>query len=464
MKTLLKWVFGICAVIMFAVVFACVNTAVGTGVIMMSPLILGGFTEEQTKSFSDFMSKQSEAIQTQVKALVDAAKEGELLKELKGLLMGSENAKGIKELLPIMQKQLDEQNLELQKMAKGGPSKEVKTFAQELREQLTKEAANLKGMTERKVKELQIELKSFLETANASITTGSLLPTPQFEAGVSKAPDRMPFMLDIISTGIANSLTIYWAQRKTRTDNSGTVTEGTLTTLAAGTVIQSILGYETKNASMQNILAFIKVSANSLDDVDWLLSEIQTELLTLMALKLDGELLNGTVAADGFDGVYTVATAFNAGGKTLATGVKPNKFDALKFAATQIKKANFRPNYVILNPDDVLAMELERDDNGAYLFPPYLAVQPQFAGIRIVENNGMTSGAYLIGDFSKAKFWMRKGMDLKIHDQNEDDAITQLKTVTLYMRGTLVVKDADKLAFVKDTFTDTITEITAAGV
>ena len=55
---------------------------------------------------------------------------------------------------------------------------------------------------------------------------------------------------------------------------------------------------------------------------------------------------------------------------------------------------------------------------------------------------------------------MRKGMDLKIWDQNDDDAVKQLKTVTLYMRGTLVVKDADKLAFVKDSFSDSITEIT----
>lgn len=359
-----------------------------------------------------------------------------------------------------MQKQLDDQNIELQKM-KVNPTEAQKSFAQELREKLTKEAANLKGMSERKVASLQFEMKSFLESTNASITTGSLLPTPQFEVGVSKAPDRMPFMLDIISTGIANSLTVYWTQRKTRTDNSGWVTEGTLTTLEAGTVTQSVLGYETKSASMQDILAFIKASNNSLDDIDWLLSEIQTELLTLMALKLDAALLTGTVAVNGFDGVLTVATAFNAGGKTLGVGVKPNKYDALKFAATQIKKANFKPNYVILNPDDVLAMELERDNDGAYLFPPYLNIQPQFAGIRIVENNGMTSGSYLIGDFSKAKFWMRKGMDLKIHDQNENDALTQLKTITLYMRGTLVVKDADKLAFVTDTFADSIAEITS---
>jgi hypothetical protein len=104
-------------------------------------------------------------------------------------------------------------------------------------------------------------------------------------------------------------------------------------------------------------------------------------------------------------------------------------------------------------------MELERDDKGGYVWPPYLQSTPQFAGIQIVENTGITSGTYLIGDFSKAKFWIRKGFELKIWDQNEDDAINQLKTLTLYMRGTLVVKDADTAAFVTDTFTDSLAEI-----
>lgn len=368
----------------------------------------------------------------------------------------------VKKDLHAKQEQLDAVMTE-QKKAAHVPSVETKSFAQELKEKLMAEAANLKGMTSGKVDKLKMEIKSFLETANASVTTGSLIPTPQFEAGVNKAPDRMPFILDIISTGVANSLTVYWTQRKTRTDNSGFVTEGTLTTLAGGTVTESVLGYETKSASMQNIVAFIKASNNSIEDIDWLLSEIQTELLTLMALKLDASLLTGTVATTGYDGILTSATAFAAGGKTLATGVTPNNYDALKFAATQIKKANYRPNYVVLNPDDLNAMELSRDDNGNYLWPPYLAAQPQFAGIKIIENNGITSGTYLIGDFSKAKFWMRKGMELKIWDQNDTDVQTQQKTITLYMRGVLVIKDADKLAFVTDTFADSIAEITAAG-
>lgn len=362
----------------------------------------------------------------------------------------------------VMQKQLDDLDVEIQKQKKA-PSNEVKTFAAELKEQLTKQAESLKGMTKASVAAMKLEIKSFLETANASITTGSLLPQPQFEAGVSKAPDRMPYLLDIISTGFANSLTIYWTQRKTRTDNSGFVTEGTQTTLAGGSVTESVLGYETKNATMQNLLAFIKVSNNSIDDIDWLLSEVQTELLTLMALKLDAALLTGTVAVNGFDGVLVKATAFAAGGDTLAAGVTANKFDALMFALNQVAVANFNPNYIVLHPSDLRDLKLTRDDRGAYMLPPTMAVGNNVSidGVRVISNSGMTKGSYLVGDFSKAKFWMRKGMELKIWEQNEDDAEKMLKTITLYMRGTMVVKDSDVAAFVTDTFADTITEITA---
>lgn len=416
----------------------------------------------EKKELLEALAEHGKAIELQnkeiEKAVADAKAESKAeVEQLKADLKKMEDAKA------EMQKQLNELDIEIQKSRKE-PSSKVKTFAMELKEQLTKEAEQLKGMSKNKVKELQLEMKTFLETATASITSGSLLPIPQFEAGVSKAPDRMPFILDIIQTGVANSLTVYWTQRKTRTDNSGYVTEGTTTTLAAGTVTQSILGYETKNASMQNLLAFIKVSNNSIDDIDWLMSEIQTELLTLMALKLDASLLSGTTAVNGWNGILTGATAFSAGGDTLPSGVTPNKFDALAYALNQVRVAQFNPNYIVLHPSDLRDMKLTRDDNGTYMLPPTMAVGNNVSvdGVRVIANTGMTKGSYLVGDFSKAKFWMRKGMDLKIHDQNEDDAIKQIKTVTLYMRGVLVVKENDASAFVTDTFSDTIAEITHA--
>lgn len=398
-------------------------------------------------------------------ALAEHGKAIELKNEeiVKGLNEDNEKLKAELETMnktkDVMQKQLDEIAVSLKKAEKDGKLNEEQkaTFASSLRDKLNKDIQKVSGLSRKDAEAFKMEIKSFLSTDNASITTGSLLPAYQLDPGVSKAPDRSPFMLDIVARGIANSLTIYWVQRKTRTDGTEWVDEAT------APAAQTVLGYETKTAAMQNLSEFIKVSNNSFDDIDWLMSEVQTELVTLMVLKLDAAILNGTVAANGFDGVNTVATAFSAAGDTMPTGVTPNKWDALSYALTQIQLANFMANFIVLNPSDVRDMKLTRDDQGAYLIPPTMATGMNVAvdGVRIIANNGVTKGSYLVGDFTKAKFWSRKEMDLKVWEQNEDDVLKQLKTITLYMRGTLVVKDADKLAFVKDTFADTITEITA---
>lgn len=72
---------------------------------------------------------------------------------------------------------------------------------------------------------------------------------------------------------------------------------------------------------MQNILAFIKVSNNSLDDIDWLLSEIQTELLNpdgFETLTLNYCLVQLPLMV--LMVFLPSATSFNAGGKTLRAG------------------------------------------------------------------------------------------------------------------------------------------------
>ncbi len=414
-----------------------------------------GLTEEQTGGLQKAFDALTDDLQKEVSKKLEKFAGVEALKEISDLLKIKDEKS---DLLSEMQKQLNEMDITLQKQ-KHNPRNEVKTFAQELKESLTKEAEKLTGMkagAAEAVKHLQIEVKSFLETANASVTTGSLLPQYQYDPGLSKAPDRMPFMMDIVTSAVANSLTVFWTQRKTRTDNSEWVAEG------VSPAAQTVLGYETKTATMQNLSAFIKASNNSLDDISWLLSEIQTELMTLLMLKVDAALLTGTVATVGFDGVLTKATAFSAGGDTLGSGLTPNKFDALVYAITQVQIAHFNPNYIILNPADVRDLKLTRDDNGAYMLPPTMAVGNNVAvdGIRIISNTGITKGTYLVGDFSKAKFWIRKGLEIRVWEQNDTDAEDQLKTITAYMRGTLVIKDADTAAFVTDTFADTITEIT----
>ena len=396
------------------------------------------------KELLDALKEHKEGIDTLVASVKDAsgADKAELQKSLDTA----------NETMGVMQKQLDEIATD-QKKAKLEKSEEVVNFVDSLKKQIAKEIESIKGMTKAHANSVTLQVKSFLETANASVTTGALVPWPELEPGISKAPDRQPYLLDIVARGISNSLNIYWTTRKTRTDNSEFVDEGVAPSS------QSVLGYATSSQAMVNLSSFLKVSNNAIDDVDWLMSEIQTELITLHILKLDATILSGASGTEGYDGVLTAATAFAAGGDTVPSGATANDYDALMFAINQIRVANFNPNYIVLHPSDVRDMKLERDDNGAYMLPPYMQVNPAVDGIRIISNTGMTKGTYLVGDFSKAKYWTRKDMELRIWEQNETDAVAQLKTITLYTRGTLVIKTTDKLAFVTDTFAASKTEI-----
>ena len=358
------------------------------------------------------------------------------------------------ETVGVMQKQLDDIATEQKNAKLSKVNAEVVSFSKDLKKQLNAEAQAIAGSAQDH-KEVKFMVKSFLETANASVTTGSLLPWPQLDPELVKGPDRQPFLLEIVARGISNSLTLYYTERKTRTDNSEWVSEGVAPSS------QSVLGYTTQSVAMQNLSSFIKVSNNALDDISWLMSEVQTELVTLHILKLDAALLSGTSGGDeGFDGVQTAATAFAAGGSKVPAGATANRYDALAFAVTQVQIAQFIPNWIVVHPADLRDMKLERDDNGNYMLPQYQDNVPRVLGVPIISNTGQTQGTYLVGDFTKAKYWSRKDMELRVWEQNETDAVAQLKTITLYTRGVLVIPTAKKLAFVTDTFTASIAEIT----
>lgn len=350
-----------------------------------------------------------------------------------------------------MQEQLDALATVQAKAEKEGQKSDIISFTEDLRKQLNEKIATFKKFAEDSTfkGEINLLVKSFLESDNANITTNALLPGGEMEAGIGKAPDRMPFLLSLVETGTTNKYQISWVERKTRTDNSLLVAEG----VAPANPV--VLGYETKTLTVKNFGSYIKISNDSLDDIEWILSEIKTELVTLMMLKIDGDILAGTIALNGYDGIKTLATAFAVpNAYKLNAGDIANNKDVLRAALTQLQVANYNASAIIINPVSSMEMDLERDKDGAYVLAPFTTNSGQVvAGCPVYVNNGVTADEFVVGDFKKAKFVYRKGMDLKIWDQNESDAIAQLKTVTLYMRATMRIKAPDYLAFVKGTFT-----------
>jgi hypothetical protein len=79
-----------------------------------------------------------------------------------------------------------------------------------------------------------------------------------------------------------------------------------------------------------------------------------------------------------------------------------------------------------------------------------------------MQNVGITAGTFLVGDFQRAKGFMRDSLTIRVYDQNEDDPIFNRSTITANVRLAFRIKNQDKPAFVTGTFATAIAALTPA--
>lgn len=352
------------------------------------------------------------------------------------------DVKALNDNLALIQKQLDSIATEQAKAAKA-PTEKTKSFIQELKDSLQKDIAKL----QEKGAKVSYEIKAFLEGNNASVTTGHTIPLPYRESGIGKPADRPPFLYELIGIRPTNSNVIEWVERKTRTDNSEFTAEGTATNA------ESVIGYQIASQAVKKISAFIKVSKESMNDIDFIMSEIREELITLVLLKLDAQILDGTTGATTFDGIEAHAQAFAPGYK-VEVGITPTDFDVLAAAANQVMQNNYNANVCLISVKKWGQMRIARDGDGQYTLPMFVTNDGKtIEGMRVLMNTGVDDDDFMVFDSNKAALFVRQGLEVEIFDQNENDALADLKTVRASMRATLRIKNTDENAFVKGTFT-----------
>jgi HK97 family phage major capsid protein len=298
-------------------------------------------------------------------------------------------------------------------------------------------------------------------TASTNLTYGTFANSvvePIRVPGVAKAPDRQVAVLDICAIGqlAPNQPRLTWVERSARTEGAAARNEGAI-------MGNSDFTYISRSTDVQNISTYVKTTNESLEYWDQLLSEIRMELVPMIQRKLDDYLLTGTGSAPQLLGLCyggTIAQAYSYTG--LSNMVEdPNYADALVAGLTQIKVALHRPNYILLHPTDVAIMRLSKDANGNSPRSVTYNMEgaPFIDGVPVKENTGITAGKVLIGDFTKASVWFRKGIDIRIWDQNDTDPIYNYKTITADMACAFKVPTVDYNAFLYDDISDIITAI-----
>lgn len=337
---------------------------------------------------------------------------------------------------------------------------EVKSISQEIREAFERKGADGKTTLLDSVKAgqkqaFEIKAATTMTRAYAVGSSGTQrIPVWDREPGVAKAPDRNPFILDLITIGSTTSNAIEWVERTLREGTAGQVAEGASPGLLS-------MVYETFNAKVKKTAVMLRVTREMLEDVDFLQSEIQTEGLDAMEIQIDEQVFKGSGSGENLKGILEYATAF-AKPTGLTAVVSANQIDVLNAAAVQIQNANFRATHYVLHPTDLLAINNVKDDNKNYLgYPGYNRDSQTLNGLPVITNLGVTQGQFLVADFPKAKYVRRKGIIIEMFDQNGTDAETGHVMVRCEARGVHYIKEAHKAAFVKGTFAAGITALSS---
>jgi len=299
---------------------------------------------------------------------------------------------------------------------------------------------------------------SFKVAGNMTLTgnvSGGNVPVEQREAGVNRIARRRTFIAELINAGVATSNLISWVEQALPDGVAGGTAEGALKN-------QIDFDLVVKNEAVKKRTAFIKVSTEMLDDVDFMRSEIDNELMVRLGLDVDSQTLTGNNVGQNLNGLVTQQTPFAAG--TFAVSVpNANLVDVLVVAIDQIAAANHMASAIVLNGRDVTALKLQKVSATDKRYIDRLAIiagQLSLDGIPIYENNGMTVGTFLVMDGTKATVFSKGDITIDFN-LDSDDFTKNLRTVLAEWRGLVRIKSNDATAFVGGNIATSILAIKA---
>ena len=363
-------------------------------------------------------------------------------------------SKATKEDIDSLKAELESNNLE-QSKALNSALKEYGVAIKKLTEREKEEKAGesvsiLKSLQVNKeslkaIKEGNAKSIQFKAAADMLISTnvsGGNVPVEQRIPGMSALASRQVRLLDIVSRGTAESNVISWVSQANKDGAAGGTAEGAL---------KNQIDFDLVVASETVVkrTAFIKVSDEMVDDISFMASEINNELMRELLKDVEAQVYEGNGTAPNLNGIRTVATAFAAG--TFAASVdNANLVDVLRVAINQVKIANQdMPNFILLHPSDVTALKMIKvgSTDDRYIDQlQMVAGMLSLDGVSIIESTLVTQDEYLVGAFNLATVYDKGSISIEV-GLDGDDFTKNLRTVRAEWRGACVVKTNDRGSF-----------------
>lgn len=286
------------------------------------------------------------------------------------------------------------------------------------------------------------------------IATGSMAPHygMAVDAQLGVTPRAESVIRKYASVAPTQSRSLVYADYVSKEGDAAWVPEGGLKPLMDAKL-------EEKTVTAGKVAIVAKFTEETLADFPAFVAEVQNEMVNKIGIKEEDGILNGSGTGGEIKGVAADMPAFALDGLEVEKG---NEFDAIVSAYTQVvatSEMNYRPNLVLLNPVDYAKMQLTKDANGGYL-RPFQYNGELVPGMRVEATNRVAQGTFILGDFGYLNIRDLQNVTITFGWEN-DDFRKNIVTCIAEKRLMAYLKSQYKTAFVKDTFANVITAITA---
>ena len=417
------------------------------------------FAEKEAEEMAKLYNEYNDEAR---KALEDAVAKSASKEDIESLK--SELADAQKEQMISLNKTLKEYGLAIEKLNKNNSERSLISNATSVKESLSTDEnkaklSALKGLNKASAEQngITFEIKSagtMLESTNIS---GGNVPVEQRIPGLNLIATRQLRLMDLFAKGAASSNIISWVYQANRDGAAGGTAEG-------DTKNQIDFDLVVASQAVVKRTAYIKVSTEMLDDIDFIQSEINNELMRLLMLDIELTSYSGNGTAPNLNGIRTVATAFAAG--TFAGTVdNANEADVLTVAINQIALANQEaPNAILMNPSDITKLKLYKvsaTDRRYIDRLIFIGNTLTLDGVPMIGTTLVTAGTYLVGNFNMSTMYQKDAVTINM-GLDGNDWTKNLRTIIAEWRGALVTKNNSRSAFVKGTFATDIAALETA--
>ena len=312
----------------------------------------------------------------------------------------------------------------------------------------------------------KFDLKTSITTSNSFTETNSKIIPSFRDSLIGGQPQQGLPVQGLLNRGVvSDSDYVDWFERTTLTDQSGWKAE-------AAASVESSLAWTSYKVPIEDVKTHFTVSKRKLADTNWMMSQIQGNLMYLLQAQLEDNVIDGSGSSNQLFGLIGASYAKTFAAPTAFQTSIPfaNYADVLKVAQAQIDLGDsgssalyggFNTTAHVVGIADYHFMAMLKDENGLPLMQNDGVLR--VGGIPVYKSGFITAGTFLSGDFSKSTLWQREGISIEIYDQTASNALTGLVTVLATGRFALETQVAHRFGFVTGTFSTGVSAILEGG-